>query len=347
MGNLYRFDREEGITAMTSSKDGLNKFFQVMSINGAAQLLAMDRQYHFLAACLERPLSVSDLARHCGTHEKPTRLILEGLVVLGLLSEDAQRFVLTDLGKLIAATPQILGNRFWDHLPEYLKTGEPIIKMDELQHQAEHYQAEVGPLGWMLSMAAEEAAKLLEIGTRRKGLRILDMGAGSAVWSLAMLRADLSSRVTALDWPQVLFIAQQQAQKQQLDSRFEILGGDFHQIGLPTGVFDLVILANVTHLETPEGNLDIFRRVHETLSERGEIVVIDVFAGSEQGDLTRIIYQLGLALRTEHGQVYTEEFLAGQFKEAKFKSCELTMLKSPPHILGMLVAGKMTIRKAS
>ena len=124
-------------------------------------------------------------------------MILEGLATLGLLEEEAGCFRLNALGKLLASSPQILGNRFWDHLPEYLKTGEPIIKMDALQHQAEHYQAEVGPLGWMLAPAANEAAQILENGDRRKGLRILDVGAGSAVWSLAMLRRDRSSTVTA------------------------------------------------------------------------------------------------------------------------------------------------------
>lgn len=325
---------------MTSAMSELNHFFRVMTINGAAQLLGMDRHYHFLAACLDQPLTAGEVAKHCGTQVKPTRLILEGLAALGLLQQDSERFSLTGLGKLLATTPQILGNRFWDHLPEYIRTGEPIIKMDVTQHQAEHYQAEVGPLGWMLGPAAEEAASVLEIGKRRKGLRILDVGAGSAVWSLAMIRHDRSSRVTALDWPEVLTVAQQQAKVQQLDDQLGTLAGDFHHIALPAGAFDLAILANITHLETPEGNQDVFKRVYGSLAKDGEVVIIDVFPGSPEGNLTSILYRLGLALRTEHGQVYSSEELSRQLREAGFSSCELTILKSSPHILGMLIAAK-------
>lgn len=328
---------------MTAMMNDLNQFFRVMTINGGAQLLMMDRQYHFLAACLERPSTASEIAERCGAQEKPTRLILEGLAALGMLQEDSERFHLTGLGKLLATTPQILGNRFWDHLPEYLKTAEPIIKMDVLQHQAEHYQAEVGPLGWMLGPAAEEAANVLEIGTRRKGLRILDVGAGSAVWSLTMIRRDWASRVTALDWPEVLTIAQQQAKAQQIDSQLNVLAGDVHQVPLPVGAFDLAILANITHLETPEGNEHVFRRVYGALDEQGEAIIIDVFPGSAEGDLTRILYRLGLALRTEHGQVYSSEHLNRQLKEVGFRSCEFTLLKSPPHMLGMLIASKEAV----
>ncbi len=325
---------------MTSTMSELSQFFRVMMINGGAQLLVMDRQHHFLAACLERPSTASEVSQRCSTQEKPTRFILEGLTALGLLQEDLGRFHLTGLGKLLATSPQILGNRFWDHLPEYLRTGEPIIKMDVVQHQAEHYQAEVGPLGWMLGPAAEEAASVLEIGTRRKGLRILDVGAGSAVWSLAMIRRDRSSRVTVLDWPEVLTVAQQQAKVQQLDSQFDTLAGDFHQISLPVGAFDLAILANITHLETPERNQDVFKRVYESIAKDGEVIVIDVFPGSPEGNLTSVLYRLGLALRTEHGQVYSSEELSRQLRAAGFRSCELTILKSPPHILGMLLAAK-------
>ncbi len=325
---------------MTSPMSELNHFFRVMTINGGAQLLGIDRHYHFLAACLERPSPVSEIAQRCGTQEKPTRLVLEGLAALGLLQENSERFALTGLGKLLATTPQILGNRFWDHLPEYLRSGEPIIKMDVTQHQAEHYQAEVGPLGWMLGPAAEEAAGVLEIGTGRKRLRILDIGAGSAVWSLAMIRRDQSSKVTALDWPEVLTVAKQQAMTQQLNAQFDTLAGDFHHITLPPGAFDLAILANITHLETPEGNQDTFKRVYETLAENGEAIIIDVFPGSPEGNLTSVLYRLGLALRTEHGQVYSSEELSRQLRVAGFRSCELTLLKSPPHILGMLIAAK-------
>ena len=328
---------------MTAMMNELNQFFRVMTINGGAQLLEMDRQYHFLAACLEHPATAGEIAQRCAAQEKPTRLILEGLAALGLLQADSERFQLTDLGKLLATTPQILGNRFWDHLPEYLRTGEPIIKMDILQHQAEHYQAEVGPLGWMLGPAAEEAASVLEIGTRRKALRILDVGAGSAVWSLAMIHRDRSSKVTALDWPEVLTIAQQRAKAQQLDSQLDVLAGDVHQVALPADAFDLAILANITHLETPEGNEHVFKRVYEALDDEGEAIIIDVFPSSAEGDLTRILYQLGLALRTEHGQVYSSDELSRQLRATGFRSCELITLKSPPHMLGMLIASKEAV----
>lgn len=325
---------------MTPTATDLEQFFRVMAINGAAQLLTMDRRYKFLAVCAEQPLTLAEIAQRCGSHEKPTRLVMEGFVALGLAKENAAQFSLAPLGKLLALTPEILGNRFWDHLPEYLKTGEPIIKMDVVQHQAEHYQAEVGPLGWMLTTAAEEVAQLLGVGDQRRGFRILDVGAGSAVWSLAMIRCDQSSTVIALDWPEVLKVAQEQAKMQGLQAQLDVIQGDFNEVPLPKEAFDLGILANITHLQTPERNQHLFKRIYEALDANGEAVIIDVFPGAPEGDLMRVLYRLGLALRTEHGQVYSQEQLSGELREAGFASCKLTLLKSPPYILGMLLAAK-------
>ena len=155
-----------------------------------------------------------------------------------------------------------------------------------------------------------------------------------------MIHRDRSSKVTALDWPEVLAIAKQRAKAQQLDPQLDVLAGHVHQVALLVGAFDLAILANITHLETPEGNQHVFKRVYAALDEQGEAIIIDVFPGSAEGDLTRILYRLGLALRTEHGQVYSSEELIRQLRAAGFRSCGLTLLKSPPHILGMLIAAK-------
>ena len=323
-----------------SADSDLGLYIRLMAINGGGRLLEAERQHRFLAACAKGLLSSREIASRCGTQEKPTRLLMDGLIALGLAEEREAQFHLTSLGKMLVENPQILGDRFWDHLPKYLKTGEPLIKMDAIQHQAEHYQAEVGLLGWMMGPCAEEAARVLGIGQKRKGLRILDVGAGSAVWSLAMARRDRASTVTALDWPEVLAVAQTQAKAQNLDGQLTLLPGDFHEIQLPADAFDLAILANLTHLQTPERNLEDSRKIHGMLRPGGEAVVIDVFPGSPQGDLVRFLYQMGLALRTEKGEVHSKESLNQQLLEAGFETCDFTLLQSPPQILGMLVATK-------
>lgn len=324
----------------TDTQQTLGLYLHLMMVNGVAHLIKVDQQFHFLASCLERPLSSKEISQRCSTQEKPTHLVMRGFEATGLVRQENGRFHLTEFGKTLASNPRILGNFFWDHLPTYLTTGEPIIKMDVVQHQAEHYRAEVGLLGWMLRLASEEASTLLGIGVQRKGLKILDVGAGSAVWSLAMARRDRTSRVTALDWPEVLAVAQAQAKIEGMEGQLSLLPGDFMKVPLPQDSFDLGVVANVTHLQSPQRNEEMFARTHTALRPGGEIVVIDVFPGAKEADVTRILYEIGLTLRTEQGRVYSQEELQRGLTRAGFQGGRFMMLKSPPQILGMLVAKK-------
>ncbi|MBV9947203.1 MAG: class I SAM-dependent methyltransferase, partial [Myxococcales bacterium] len=83
--------------------------------------------------------------------------------------------------------------------------------------------------------------------------RILDLGAGSGVWSLAMAEAGrlagLDGRATAVDVPEVLPSFHARAAAAGLADHVEATGGDFHEAPLPDAHFDRVLLANVLHLE--------------------------------------------------------------------------------------------------
>ena len=114
----------------TNAQKTLGLYLHLMMVHGVAHLLKVDQQFHLLASCLEHPLSAQEITQHCGTQEKPTRLVMRGLEAIGLVHQENGQFHLTEFGKTLASNPRILGNFFWDHLPTYLTTGEPIIKMD-------------------------------------------------------------------------------------------------------------------------------------------------------------------------------------------------------------------------
>jgi ubiquinone/menaquinone biosynthesis C-methylase UbiE len=190
----------------------------------------------------------------------------------------------------------------------------------------------------MLAPVARHAAELLEIGTTRRDLQILDLGAGSAIWSLTFAAADVGSRVTAVDRPAVLEVAQETAEQLSLADRLTTLPGDFHELPLPQGMFDLAVIANVTHLEDPERTGRLFVAAREALKPTGELLVVDVLPGDPQGDLPRALYELGLALRTENGRVYSAQHLETLLRDAGFSSLKLLPLDVPPHTIGMLLA---------
>jgi ubiquinone/menaquinone biosynthesis C-methylase UbiE len=261
-----------------AATQSLEDYFRLMNLNGASHVYRAARQAGIFAALSKNAGPASRIAADCSLAESPTKLVLETLRTLGLVSLEQSVYALTPLARLLlAGSYQNLSDEYWNHLPHFLKTGEPFKTMDDIVQSEEHYQSQAAAMAWMFGPASESVVRLLGIGGERTNLNILDVGAGSAIWSLAIASRDVGTRVTAVDWPAVLAVAKGLAQQRQLESRLTLLPGNFHEIEYPPEAFDLAILANVTHLLSAEANRTLFQRIRKSLQPAGELLVIDVF----------------------------------------------------------------------
>jgi ubiquinone/menaquinone biosynthesis C-methylase UbiE len=239
---------------------------------------------------------------------------------------------------LLSGSYRNLGDEYWAHLPALLKTDQPVVKMDAASQSEAFYQSQAAVLGWMLTPAAECAARMLRETGLPKAPAILDVGAGSGIWSLTLAREMPGAAVTAVDWPAVLEVAAETATNFGLAGCLTTIAGNYHEVSWPGAAFDLVFLANITHLEAPAGNRALFAKARAALKPGGRLAIVDVFAGQTRGDLNRALYTLGLALRTEHGHVYAAKEFTALLAEAGFHAPQLYPLEVPPYAVGLLTA---------
>ena len=322
-------------------RTALETYFRLMNSNGAAQVYHAALELGIYGALERGPAPVTEIAQACGANERAITLLMAALEALGLAEpRDALGYGLTDAARMLLSSEyRELGNQYWRHLSVFFRTGQPLMRMDDPSQSESLYQAQAAALGWMLSHAANEAARRLESRTLLRGSAIIDIGAGSGIWSLTIARHDSEAHVTAVDWPAVLEVTRKTASIFKMQDRLTTIAGDFHEIALPDGRFDLAIVANVSHLQSPDGNVALFCKLHASLKPGGEIVVIDALPGGSQGEAPLALYQLGLALRTQNGRVYSASELAEMLK-GLFDQPSLIPIESPPHMMGMLIARK-------
>lgn len=317
----------------------LQTYFQLMNLNGAARVYQAAIKKGILDALLAAPADGGRISEACGTREGPTRLVLEVLRSMGLVEMLDGRYALLPVTRaLLSGEYRTLGDPYWNHLTTFLESAAPVQRMDDTAQSEQHYLKQAKALAWMLAPSAAAAAKMLSIGEKRKGLQILDIGAGSGVWSLTMAAQDPQATVTAVDWPGVLQVAAGMAERLGVRGRLSMLPGNYHQVDFPVGAFDLAVLGNVTHLETPDGNERLFEKIAKSLQLGGELVIFDVFPGHPNGDLSCSLYSLGLALRTTSGAVHGKEALAASLSKAGFVEAGFHMIEAPPYTMGMLLA---------
>ena len=118
---------------------------------------------------------------------------------------------------------------------------------------------------------AEQLAKMIDL----RGVKsLLDLGGGSGVVSLALLRkqGDLTSVV--VDVENVCQAGREIASENKLEKRMTYLAADFLQDDLPIG-FDMVKLCDVGSFSEI-----LFQRIYDVLNLKGHLVIVDKFAPS-------------------------------------------------------------------
>lgn len=232
----------------------------------------------------QTPLDTFAVAAACGLSERGARHLLAAAASLGLLAcDEAGRYrsVVPDL----AALDRMLD--VLDGVAQTIRTGQPAVIGDT---SAGACYAESGQFGDLLyGSAAERCAAYLA----KPGMRLLQLGAGTAVWSRAIAHRIPDALVTVVDLPPA-------GGRAWLDS-------DLFAAAWPgRGGFDLVLVPTLCHLFAPEQNAWLLARAAGALRPGGRVAVIDVLADQHDAASASVaLYALGLLSRTAAGEVYS------------------------------------------
>lgn len=283
--------------AHASGADRLSYVHEAVGIS-AALTAALD--LGVLARLETGPVNAQDLARDCGLRERGARALLVALAGLGLLDilpDGRYRSALPELGRIVETLAD------WSALPDVLRNGRPAVAADSPTGAQALYAQAVDLLGRMQESAAAEAVPLLQ-ARAGSALRVLDLGAGAASWSIALAREDPTTRITAVDLPAVLPATARAVADAGVAQCFRLCAGDAFTIELATE-YDVVFIANLCHLFDDAANRMLLERAGRALRRGGIIAVID-FLPNERLDGPRwvAVYALGLLMRTRAGQVY-------------------------------------------
>ncbi|HEY5881774.1 MAG TPA: class I SAM-dependent methyltransferase [Nakamurella sp.] len=239
--------------------------------------------------------TVTELAVACGLDKRGAGLLLAAMQGLGLIEEvgGSWRSALPDLPALARTTDM------WTSLDELTSLGRPLVRGDTPSGAQAFYPGAVIHLGAMLASVADRAAELLP-----PAVRVLDVGAGAAPWSLALAARDPACFVTAVDLPAVVIVTRRAVRTAGRLRQFRFVEGDLFDIELGCEEYDLAIVGNLCHLFDEATNRRLLDRLFRALVPGGTLAVIDVMPGDGPAPRWVALYELGLMLRTASGRVH-------------------------------------------
>ena len=283
----------------------------VLTICGTYAAMNAAQNTGILQLAMGQLLTAAQYAQALGLQERTTATVLEVLAAAGLVERQGERFgvpadTLNAAGVSLAWLPML--QEHFAHAQAALRTGQPLDWLDSSVGQRESsYRDLVAGLGAAYAKAAAELAQ--RVGGPAE--RILDVGCGSGVWSLAIAQNHPPAQVTGLDLPAVLEAFVARAGQHGMQDRIALLPGDMHSVPLPPEHFDLIVIANVLRLESPERAAQLVQRLAAALGRGGRMLIVDALAsGTPLKDLVRSAYALHLSLRTGHGRVHSPAQIA-------------------------------------
>lgn len=322
-------------------------FMSMLPARALAVALQLDLFSHLAAA----PETAANLARAVNASERGTRMLLDALCAIGVLDKADGRYRLPAATRtyLVRSNPDYMGGLIesehyweaWGKLGEAVRSGCPVMAVEGKERAEAFFPVLIRSLHVFNRERAQRLAEALGAGTTQRGLSILDVACGSAVWSIAFAEADAEARVTAQDFPRVLEETKAYTDRHGVAGRFDYLSGDLNEVSFGADRFDIAILGNIVHSEGETSSRRLFRRLHQALRPGGRLVVIDFVPHEDRkGPVPAMLFALNMLIHTEAGDVYTLSEYRSWLQEAGFRAVETIDLGDKNVPAPAIVAGK-------
>ncbi|MYC27890.1 MAG: methyltransferase domain-containing protein [Nitrospira sp. SB0662_bin_26] len=279
--------------------------------------------------------TASALADRCKASERGLRMLADYLVMLGFLTKSENTYALTQDSEvfLVKTSPAYLGatlefllsptlfEGFCDLTAAVRQGGTTLPDQGTITEEHPEWVTfaramvpmMIGPAKWIAEHLVSTG------GTIRK---VLDVAAGHGVFGVEIAKQFPDAEVTAVDWPNVLTVARENADAASLGDRYHTIAGSAFNADLGEG-YDVVLLTNfLHHFAIPECE-DFLRKVRDAMAPGGRVITLEFVPNDDRVSPASADFALIMLVTTPAGDAYTFKEWDAMFQNAGFGRSEL------------------------
>jgi SAM-dependent methyltransferase len=326
-------------------------FFQTINAYQKTEALKAAIELETFTAIGEGNSTAADIAKRSGASERGTRILCDFLCIIGFLNKEGNRYSLTQDSAIFLdkRSPAYLGGSIEFMATEKL-TGN-FRNFTEVVRKGGSLDEEGGTVApdnpiWvkfargmapLIAMPAQLMAKLVD-RTADKKLKILDIAAGHGLFGIAFATNNQQAEIVALDWPKVLDVAKENAEKAGVSDRYSTIEGSAFDVEFGSG-YDLILLTNFLHHFDPPTCETLLKKVHAALAEGGRAVTLEFVPNEDRvSPPDAAAFSVMMLGTTPSGDAYTFSELEQMFRNAGFSRSENHDL--PPSIQQVVISHK-------
>jgi len=271
------------------------------------------------------------IAERVKASERGVRILCDFLTILGFLVKEDSRYSLTADAELFLSRRSpaymgtivgFLGNE--RHLANISRLTEAVRRggtVGETGHNREPDDALwVSFARSMAPLTVPNAIFIASLVNAAEGkpCRVLDIAAGHGMYGITIAQQNPKAEITALDWPAVLEVAKENAQKAGVGERYTTRPGSAFDAELGID-YDVALLTNIFHHFDRETCVQLMQRVHEALKANGKAVTLEFVPNEDRvSPPTAAGFSLLMLVGTDAGDAYTFSEYQKMFRRAGF-----------------------------
>jgi precorrin-6B methylase 2 len=229
--------------------------------------------------------------------------------------------------QIVSAVPDFL------QLAEIVRSGAPIANRVDTPAASEFFEELVGNILPVSYPGAQVLAGALGVSRSIQPIRVLDLGAGSGVWGIALAQASPKVLVTAVDMPGVLAVTQKAAQRFGVADQFAYLSADIFQDDLGRG-FSIATLGHILHMAGSDTNRSLLDRIFASLAPGGTLAIGEFVVNEDRmGPVGPLAFAVNMLVHTQHGNAYTFGEIRSWLQEAGFVNVRTLAAPAPSPLI--------------
>jgi 2-polyprenyl-3-methyl-5-hydroxy-6-metoxy-1,4-benzoquinol methylase len=285
--------------------------------------------------------SVEAIAKAVKASSRGIRILCDYLVISGFLAKSGEEYSLTvnSATFLDRSSPAYFGSVAmflldprmvapFLNLTEAVRNGTTTLPGDgTVSHDNPVWVDFAKQMAPMVFPGAVEVAGLVAGDGE---MRVLDIAAGHGLYGIMIAKQNPKAQITALDWPNVLAVATENAEKFGAADRHRLLPGDAFEAEFG-GPYDVVLVTNFFHHFDPPTCEGLMRKIRASLAPRGRCVTVDFVPNDDRVSPPMAAgFAMMMLGTTAAGDAYTFAEYETMFRNAEYTSSELHSLNRAP-----------------